>query len=102
MIIQLGRFVLFSVQNGRGAASDPRDREIEALRKSQDELADELADLQRALDERKVQILDLAEDDPAWEEIARAVWPEESENLFGKAPTYDGAGPDDEGVEVPG
>jgi len=74
---------------GREAAPrppDPRDTEILALRRSQDELADEVADLICALDKRKVEILDAAETDLAWEEIARAAWPDETTKLWGPPP----------------
>jgi hypothetical protein len=55
-------------------------REITALRSSTDELADELASLRIALDARKIEILDMAETDLAWREIADAAWPAEEDS----------------------
>ena len=62
----------------RAVGDDPRDTEIRSLRVAVDELVDELAALRLALDGRKVEILDLAEGDYGWREIAEAAWPEET------------------------
>jgi SH3-like domain-containing protein len=80
------RQVLLQGQRTPLPAPDVRDTEILALRRSQDELSDELAELRCALDKRKAEILDAGETDLAWEEIARAAWPDETLDLWGPPP----------------
>jgi hypothetical protein len=64
----------------RTAGDEARDRELNALRTTGDELADELADLRIALDAHKTQILRMAETDPAWRKIADLAWPVEEDS----------------------
>ena len=61
----------------RSPGDHPADVEVSRLRRSVDELSDELAELRGALDDVKSDVKKLAAIDPQWEAVARATWPDE-------------------------
>ena len=64
----------------RSPGDHPADDEVSQLRRSVDELGDELAELRGALEDVKQDVTKLAVIDPCWEEVARMAWPKESDD----------------------